>query len=229
MKPGSKLTGIGILFAIVAPLLAAQSLQSWPEVDTYFKVNSNVRTSFYAALTRENATGSSAEIGPNIDYFLKPLVRLKRITVFEIDQAKDRPLMFRLGYRYMPSTDGTVEHRGIAEVTGRYPLVRGVLLSNRNRVEFRDISGQLFWRYRNRLSGERTFAIHGYHFFPYLRAEVFYDDKVSKWSRTELTAGSAFPVGRHFEVEWYYSHQNDTAKPPNRQVDGLGYVLSMYF
>lgn len=221
--------GVGLLFAVLAPSLAAQSFQSWPEVDTYLRLNSNVRASFYAALTRENATGSSAEIGPNIDFFLKPLVKLKRITVFEIDQAKDRPLMFRLGYRYMPSTDGTVEHRGIAEVTGRYPLIRGVLLSDRNRMEFRDLSGEFFWRYRNRLSAERTFAIHGYHFTPYLRAEVFYDDKYSKWSRTELTVGSTFPIGKHIELEWYYAHQNDTARPPNRQVDGLGYVLSMYF
>lgn len=142
------------------------------------------------------STGSSAEIGPNIDFFLKPLVKLKRITVFQLDQSKDRPVMLRLGYRYMPSTDGTVEHRGFAEATGRYPLLRGVLLSDRNRVEFRDISGQFFWRYRNRLSSERTFAIHGYHFTPYLRAEAFYDEKVSKWSRTALTAGSTFPIGK---------------------------------
>jgi len=129
----------------------------------------------------------------------------------------------------MPSTDGTVEHRGIVEATGRYPLVRGVLLSDRNRADLRNISGQFFWRYRNRLTAERTFAVHGYHFTPYLRAEAFYDSKVAKWSRTALTAGSTFPVGKHFELEWYYEHQNDTANSPNRKVDGLGYVLSMYF
>jgi hypothetical protein len=222
-------SGTVIFLALLRPLVAAQSAQSWPEVDTYLKLSSNVRVSFYAALTRENTTGSSAEIGPNIDFFLKPLVKLKRITAFQLDQSKDRPVMLRLGYRYMPSTDGTVEHRGFAEATGRYPLLRGVLLSDRNRVEFRDISGQFFWRYRNRLSAERTFAIHGYHFTPYLRAEAFYDEKVSKWSRTALTAGSTFPIGKRFELEWYYEHQNDTASPPNREVNGLGYVFSMYF
>jgi hypothetical protein len=171
--------GIGVMIGL-GPSLAAQSVQSWPEVDTYLKLNSDVRASFYAALTRENATGSSAEIGPNIDFFLRPLLKLKRITVFQLDQSKDRPLMLRLGYRYMPSTDGTVENRGIAEATGRYPLIKGVLLSDRNRAEFRDISGQFSWRYRNRLSSERTFAIRRYHFTPYLRAEVFYDSNFEK-------------------------------------------------
>lgn len=221
--------GRALIFSVLASSAAAQSVQNWPEVDTYLKLSSNVRVSFFAAVTRENAAASSAEIGPNIDFFLKPLVKLKRVTVFQLDQSKDRPLTLRLGYRYMPSTDGTVEHRGLAEATGRYPLVRGVLLSDRNRVDFRDLSGQFFWRYRNRLSAERTVAIRGYHFTPYLRAEAFYDSSSGKWSRTALTAGSTFPIGKHVELECYYEHQNDTASSPNRQVDGLGYVLSLYF
>ena len=53
-----------------------------------------------------------------------------------------------------------------------------MLLSDRNRVEFRDIGWQFFWRYRNRLTSERTFTFRGYRFTPYLRAEAFYDDKV---------------------------------------------------
>jgi hypothetical protein len=65
--------GIGLTLAIWRLSLAAQSLQSWPAVDTYLKLRSDVRVSFYAALTRENAAASSAEIGPNIDFFLKPL------------------------------------------------------------------------------------------------------------------------------------------------------------
>jgi uncharacterized protein DUF2490 len=221
--------GLGLMFTILRPSLAAQSLQSWPEVDTYVKLNSNVRASLFGALTRENAEGSSAEIGPNIDFFFKPLVKLKRITVFELDQSKSRPVMLRLSYRYLPAVEGPTEHRVGVEATGRYPLIRGVLLSDRNRADLRYIDGVFSWRYRNRLSAERTFSLRSFHFAPYLRAEVFYDSRSEKWSRTALTAGSTFPIGKHFELEWYYEHQNDTAKPPNRQVDGLGYVLSMYF
>jgi len=221
--------GLGLMFTILGPSLAAQSLQSWPEVDTYVKLNSNVRVSFFGALTRENAEGSSAEIGPNIDFYFKPLVKLKRITVFELDQSKSRPVMLRLSYRYLPAVEGPTEHRVGVEATGRYPLIRGVLLSDRNRADLRYIDGILSWRYRNRITAERTFSVRSFHFAPYLRAEAFYDNRFDKWSRTALTAGSTFPIGKHFELEWYYEHQNDTAKSPNRQVDGLGYVLSMYF
>jgi Protein of unknown function (DUF2490) len=220
-----------ILVAILALPMAGQneSSQAWPEVDAYFKLNSDMRLSFVAAKTREAGEETSAEIGPNIDFYFKPLLKLKRITVFQLDQSKERPLTLRLGYRYMPSTDGPTEHRGLVEATGRYPLIRGVLLSDRNRADLRYIAGELLWRYRNRLSAERTFAIRRYHFTPYTRMEAYYDGQVSKWSRTTETAGLIFPFRKRYEMEPYYEHQNDTSNAPNRQVNAFGFVLSMYF
>ena len=73
--------------------------------------------------------------------------------MFELDQSKSRLVMLRAGYRYMPSTNGATEHRGLLEATASYPLVRGVLLSDRNRVDFRFIDGEFAWRYRNRIIG----------------------------------------------------------------------------
>jgi len=220
------------LFGVVlaSPLLAQnQSFQAWPEVDAYFQLNSDVRVSIFDAATRENRQGTSAEIGPNIDFFFKPLVKLKRITIFELDQSKNRLVMLRLGYRYMPTTDGPTEHRGIVEATARYPLVRGVLLSDRNRLDLRYIDGELAWRYRNRITAERTLSIRSYHFTPYIRAEAYYDGNFQKWSRTAESVGCIFPFRKRYEVEPYYEHQNDSATAPNRQVNALGFVFSMYF
>ena len=222
---------MGILLAILASQVAAQeqSAQAWPEVDTYVTLNSDVRVSFFAAATREGREGTNAEIGPNIDFYFKPLVKLTRITVFELDQSKSRLVMLRAGYRYMPSTNGATEHRGLLEATARYPLLRGVLLSDRNRVDFRFIDGEFAWRYRNRISAERALSIRSFHFIPYLRAEAYYDGNVGKWSRTAETVGCIFPFRRRYELEPYYEHQNDTSSAPNRQVNALGLVLSMYF
>jgi hypothetical protein len=176
-----------------------------------------------------NARRWASPISIRSRFFFKPLVKLKRITAFELDQSKSRPLKFRLFYRYQPAVEGPSEHRVGVEGTGRFPLVSGVLLSDRNRADLRHIDGVFSWRYCNRLTAERTVAIHGYHFMPYLRAEAFHDSRFAKWSRTALAAGSTFPVGKHLELESYYEHHNDTANSPNRQVDGVGYVLSMYF
>jgi Protein of unknown function (DUF2490) len=220
-----------LAFFLCSPSSRAQNqtYQTWPEIDTYLKMNSNLRLSFFASTTKENRQGTAAEVGPNIDFFLKPLVKLKRITIFELDQSKNRPLMLRVGYRYMPSTDGPTESRGILEATGRYPLIRGVLLSDRNRADLRFIAGEFSWRYRNRITAERTFAIRSYHFSPYIRAEAYYDGSLHKWSRTAETFGLIFPIRKRTEIEPFYEHQNDTGNTANRQVNAVGLALSLYF
>jgi uncharacterized protein DUF2490 len=220
---------MGLLLALLASPLMAQTTQVWPEIDTYLNLNSDVRMSFFAASTRENSEGTNAEIGPNIDFYFKPLVKLRQITLFELDPSKSRLLMFRAGYRYMPSTNGPTEHRGLLEATARSPLVSGVLLSDRNRIDLRSIDGELAWRYRNRLTAERTLSLRSYHFTPYLRAEAYYDGNFHKWSRTAESAGCIFPFRKRYELEPYYEHQNETGTSPNRQVNALGLVLSMYF
>jgi hypothetical protein len=207
----------------------SQTFQFWPEVNNYVKLNDKVRLLFMAQQTRENRTGADAEIGPNIDIFLNPLLGLKRVTVFQLDQSKSRPLTFRLGYRYMPSTTNPTENRIVIEATPRYPLIRGVLLTNRNRCDLRFIQGKFSWRYRNRLMAERTFGIGSFHFSPYTRLEAYYDSNYEKFSRTAVDAGSIFPIGKHAELEGYYEHQNDTSKAPNRQTNAAGVVLDLYF
>lgn len=225
-----RVLAVALLVATLYSQLEAQSqTQSWPEIDTYLTLSSDVRVSYFAAATWEGREGLAAEAGPNLDIYLKPWLKLKKITVFDLDQSKSRPLMFRLGYRYMPSTDGTTEHRGLAELTARFPLVKGTLLSDRNRVDFRFINGDFSWRYRNRISAERTFSVRSYHFTPYVRAEAYYDNAVGKWSRTAETAGCIFPFRKRFEIEPYYEHQNDTASSSNRQINAIGIVLSLYF
>ena len=48
-------------------------------------------------------------------------------------------------------------------------------------------------------------------------------------SRTALIAGSVFPINRHFELEGYIEHQNDTGGSSNRTVNAVGAVVNLYF
>ncbi len=209
----------------------AQSRQTWPELSTFVKMNDRMRFYFLATTTKEERKSTEGEFGPNFDFYLKPLRDRSRWSLLPLDESKNRLLMVRVGYRYLPSYtgDNPAEHRGILEATPRYPLVGGVLVSNRNRLDIRCIGGEYSWRYRNRLTVEKEFAVRRFRFGPYARAEIFYDSRYDKWSRTELTAGSVFPLTKHFELEGYYAHQRDTAKSPNRTVNALGTVVNLYF
>ena len=77
---------------------SAQSFQFLPEIDAYIKIQPDVRFNFQAKETREAGAPTQAEVGPGFDFFLKPLVRLKRITAFDLDEAKSRPLQLSVGF-----------------------------------------------------------------------------------------------------------------------------------
>ena len=217
------------LIALSSKPASAQSVEFLPEIDAYIKIQPDIRFNFQAKQTREAGDPTQAEVGPGLDFFLKPLVRLKRITAFDPDEAKSRPLQLSVGFRYVPSPGKPPTYRMILAATPRFPLVANILLTDRNRADLDWKNGQFFWRYRNRVRLERRFPSGSYHPAPYISAEVFYQSQYRKWSTTALYAGCLFPVGKHIEFDPYYEHQNITGKSPNQQLNQVGLILSLYY
>ena len=209
----------------------AQSKQVWPETSTFIKVNDRMRFYFMMTTVKEDKDSTEAEIGPNFDFFLPTLKHVKKWSLFPLDESRNQFLVLRVGYRYIfPYTEeGSTEHRGVLELTARHPLARGVLVSDRNRVDIRSIEGAKSWRYRNRLIIEREFSIGHFRFSPYIRGEMYYDSRYDKVSRTALIGGWTFPITRHFEFESYFEHQNDSGGSSNRTVNAVGVVANLYF
>ncbi len=216
-----------ILFA-AAPA-RAQDTQFLPEIDAYLKLNPSVRTYLQVKDDRDGGDPTQFTFGPSIEFYLKPLIKLKQVTLFDLDDAKARPVVLEVGYRLITAPNTPVENRELAAATFNFPVVGSAHLSDRNRIELDWKAGVFTWRYRNKLTLERTFAIRSYHLIPYLAAEPFYESQYNKWSTTDLFAGCLLPVGKHFQFNAYYEHENDTGKSPNRQENYVGLVLNMYF
>ena len=213
-----------------SPAFAQSSVtEFFPEIDTYFKLNSNIRFVFQAKETREGGDPTQAEIGPSIEFYLKPLLRLKKVTSFDLDDAKSRPLVLAIGYRYVPTPGKPTVNRLEPVLTFHFPLIARILLSDRNRADLDWSGGNFTWRYRNRVTLERRFTIHSYHPAPYASVEVFYESKYNKVSTTALYAGCLFPVGKHIELDPYYEHENNTGKAPNQIINAAGLVLNLHF
>lgn len=232
-----ELIGIISKSLALAPLLYfsclhgnAQTAEVLPEIDTNVKLSSNLRINFQAKDTREAGAHEQAEIGPSLDFYLKPLVRLQNATKFDLDDAKPRPLVFSIGYRYMPQANNAATiNRMEPVVTFHFPLQARFLLSDKNRADLDWQNGSFSWRYRNRVEIEKTLTIGSYHPAPYVSAEFFYQSQYGKWSDTAIYAGSSFPIGKHLEFTPYYEHQNNTGKSPNTQLNQLGLILNFYF
>ncbi len=218
---------------LFAPLLSlnagAQVDEFLPEIDVHYKVSPTVRVYFQAKETREARDPIQAEIGPSVEFYLKPLVRLKRVTAFDLDDKKSRALVLSIGYRYLPSPDSSSVNRMEPVATLHFPLKASFLLTDRNRADLDWKTGNFSWRYRNRLQIERRLAIRSYHPAPYASVELFYQSQYNKWSATTIYAGCLFPFGKHLELNPYYEHQNNTGKKPNQQLNQLGLVLTLYF
>ena len=230
------MTGIRIK-SLVLPLVilscvqgGAQTAQALPEIDTDVKLSSNLRVSFQAKATREGGQPEQAEIGPSLDFYLKPLIRLKNVAEFDLDDAKTRPLVFSIGYRYMPQANNTAAiNRMEPVVTFHFPIPARFIVSDKNRADLDWQAGKFSWRYRNRVQVERTLTIGSYHPAPYASVEPFYDSQYGKWSDTAIYAGCSFPISKHSEFEPYYERQNNTGKSPNQQLNQLGLILNFYF
>jgi len=187
------------------------------------------RTYVEAKDDRDGGDPTQFAIGPSIQLYLKPLLKLKKVTAFDLNDAKSRFLVLETGYRYITAPDAPPENRMLTAVTFNFPLNAGFLVTDRNRADLDWKNGIFTWRYRNKLTMERTFAIHSYHFIPYVAAEPFYESQYNKWSTTSLYAGCLFPVGKHIEFNSYYEHDNNTGKHPNQQVNSAGLALYLYF
>jgi len=211
------------------PAFAQQNVQFLPEVDTYLKLNSMFRVYVEAKDDQDGGDSAQAGIGPSVQLFLKPLVKLKEVRAFDLDDAKKRFLVLEAGYRYIGEPDTPTENRMITAATFNFPLRAGFSMSDRNRADLDWRNGNFNWRYRNKLTLERTVAVHSYHLIPYGAVEPYYESKFNKWSTTALYAGCLLPVGRHVEFNPYYEHENNTGGHKNHPENALGLALYIFF
>ena len=200
-----------------------------PELDGNFKVNQQIRLNFQAKDERDAGNPAQASIGPGIQFYVKPLVRLKRITAFDLDDAKSRFLVLEAGYSYVAAPNEPTTNRMIVSTTSNFPLPSGLLIQDRNRADLDWKSGKFLWRYRNRFTVQRTFSIRSFHLIPYAAVEPYYVEQYHKWSTTAVYAGSLIPVGKHVQFDTYYENENNTGKTPNKPVRTFGLALRLYF
>lgn len=204
----------------------------WPEVDVYIKVKPKVRLFFLGALSKSvedgeifNAQGYEAQIGAHVDYI------------------PGKHLVLRNGYRYgtaVGDNDPFEEHRIISEQTLRKLLPGDLLLTDRNREEFRFVNGDFSFRYRNRITIEREIRLFkGRTITPYVSGEIFYDTRFDIWNRNRLRAGVQVSLRqgklrkmllphRQVILEIYFLRQNDSRCSTPRVI-GIGSALQFYF
>jgi hypothetical protein len=144
---------------------------------------------------------------------------------------ESRYLSVNGGYTYIPpAPDGTapVENRGVFQFVGRVPWPRSILTTDRNEMDLRWISGSLYWRYRNRVSLQRTFHVHSHEITPVIYGELQYYSKYDSWYRNDYGAGLRFTVAKLVEIFPYYERENTSHSTP-AHVNAVGVAVTFFF
>jgi hypothetical protein len=99
----------------------AQDVQFLPEIDAHLKLNSAFRTYLEAKDDRDGGEPMQFAIGPSIQLYLKPLIKLKRVRA-DLDDSKSRALVLETGYRHITTPDAPPDNRMLTVATLNFPL-----------------------------------------------------------------------------------------------------------
>ena len=237
-------TGVGIAASgrkLVLCLLAAAQMtisaaaqntedELRPELGIYIQQGPLIRVELVDSFSGTQSTHDwQGDFAFYVEAALKPVFRQELRE--QPDVFRNKYLVFRAGYRYQTSlTNATSasENRGILELTPRYRLPWQMVITDRNRGEFRFIQGQPFSeRYRNRLRLERDVQYGWFNCTPYVYGEIFYDTRYDGWTRNQYAVGAQFPVGPHVILEPYYLRQNNSDSTP-AHINAVGFKLNLY-
>jgi hypothetical protein len=158
---------------------------------------------------------------------MKPILNLH---LRDIDEDNDHYLVLGGGYEYLHTIVGRrllIDNTIIAYATPHIS-VAGLLLSDRNRTEFRWINGRYDFRYRNRLTVIRQSQIRTFRFAPYAYGELFYNSRLQSWNHREYAMGVQFPYKSRLMFDTYLLRESCTSCS-HGSVNMIGITLNLYF
>jgi hypothetical protein len=209
----------GIAFGLGGAATATETTNElWPEWQAWWRLTPTTQVMFNSAPTRspESDERTAADWGLYLDYRV----------------PKD-PASYRIGYVYSVSDPESelsrrVEHRVVLDFNYRWRIGTAGQLTDRTRLDLRDIEGTSSQRVRNRVQYEFDSTLGDIGFVPYTNFEIYYDTRFHAISRYKFELGATFVFSPQTELTPYYGRQIDT-EPQREYVNALGLTLVLRF
>lgn len=195
----------------------------WPTLEAHGDAMAPLRFTLLAGLKEgEDYAYEQWKVGGGLELPLKGFVERR---LMDIDPSREHKLLFGTWYEYLETTEGSKpgsENRITLGVTPQARPFGALLLSDRNRLEFRWVNGAYSSRYRNRIGADYGTTIGAVRLTPYAQAEFFYDITKQEWNEERYTLGIEWPYRRLLKLATYYTRQVcDDCSPADVNVLGL--------
>lgn len=210
--------------------LARKTQEVWPSIDVYYRINDKLRIYATASGTKKDSSNyTDGSLGIFLDIFAFPVLAKRRAN--HLEELPGTYLRLRAGYQRSASPanaeDPFQENLYVLQADGRATLPASILLTVRNRFDFRFNEGDFSTRYRPRLALERDFRTEYLFFTVSSFTEYFANFGQPQLNRFRLQLGLEVKVTKHLAYESFWNHQFAN-EPSISEVDAFGMVLKLY-
>lgn len=211
---------LSLTFQIYSAGVYAADIEAgaWPEFDIWIGLDDQQKNRIYIlkSFTEE----------PNFSY-------QEEVIGISLDHRLNKSWSLRGGARYiskLAEPPDANETRVVFDAKWFRKLKNQWLLTDRNRIDIRDIEDKedLSYRYRNRIQLERPFVVNQTKLTGFGSYELYYDTRFNAWQRQRLILGVSIPLGRKASVDFFYGYHKET-EPKVERADAGGIAFGFYF
>lgn len=212
--------------------LSSNAQEVWPSVDAYLKLNQKWRLYGTAAGTKNDGSSyADGALGFFADYFTTPLGYVQKWKPQRSDSLPGKFLWLRFGYQYsatpQSAEDPFKESVLVTEANSRFYLPYKMLLTYKNRLDWRFKNEEFNLRYRPRLMVERDMRTEFLTFTAYGFAEYFFNFGNGQVDKLRSQFGVELRVTKRMNYEVFWNHQFAHV-PEVQEVDAFGMTLKIY-
>jgi hypothetical protein len=190
--------------------------QFWPRLELWYPVSRRARLLLETSWVHDSDAGEQIQFGIGLS----------------LDYRQDRHVSYRVGYKYLldetagEGTARSVERRISLDFTYRWSLSRTVQLSDRTRIDLRDLGDDVYPIYRNRLLIENETRLGRQRLLPYASVELFFDPRFDAVTRYYFELGVTLPLSKVVAIKPYLGRQINT-RSGAQDVSSLGLTVTL--
>ncbi len=212
------------------------SFELWPETDIWYRINPSWRLSAFIPITKyHESQNRDLNIYLQADYaWGRTTFSLYRRLRDEERAAQMRSWLLRWGFMegwsLGDNPSNYTEDMLFAEIHKRDPLIGGILLSHRIRVDLRWVGEDpdLSYRFRYRVMLEKEYTSGNSSIVPYVNIEPFWDSRYATFSRVRIIGGATFSWGPRWAFEGNLTYQYDSHYDTSN-LYALNLIVHLFF